>query len=79
MQYLSSFQEAHAVLKTESDAVCRLEYLGAVQQILPAAGPGRVFVLSFLIAASEDAQYLRDLNDTLSRPEFTLGQRHSFY
>jgi glycosyltransferase involved in cell wall biosynthesis len=79
MQYVSPFQEAHAVLNAEADAVRRLEYLGAVQRILPAGGPGRVFVLSFLIAASEDAQYVRDLHDTLSRPEFTLEQRHFFY
>jgi glycosyltransferase involved in cell wall biosynthesis len=79
MQHVASFREAHAVLKAERDADRRLEYLNAIQRLLPAAGLGRVFVLSFLIAASEDAQYLCELEETLSRPDFTPEQRHFFY
>jgi glycosyltransferase involved in cell wall biosynthesis len=79
MQHLPSFHEAHAVLNAEGDAARRIEYLDAVQQLLPASGPARIFVLSFLLAASDDVRYLRELEETLSRPEFRPEQRHFFY
>jgi glycosyltransferase involved in cell wall biosynthesis len=79
MQHHSSFQAAHAALNEEHDAARRRDYLSAIERLVPAGGPGRVFLLSFLVSVSDDGRYLLELHRTLSRPEVTLEQRHFFY
>ncbi len=79
MRHEASFQAAHAALTDERDTVRRGEYLTAIEQLVPPAGPGRVFLLSFLASVSDDARYLLELQRTLSEPSVTLEQRHFFY
>jgi glycosyltransferase involved in cell wall biosynthesis len=79
MRHHSAFAAAQAALSKEPDAARRREYLSAVEQFVPAAGPGRVFLLSFLASVSSDGRYLLELHRTLSHPDVTLEQRHFFY
>ena len=79
MRHQASFQAAHAALDEEHDAARRREDLSAIERLVPPAGPGRIFLLSFLASASDDARYLLELQRTLSQPPFTPEQRHFFY
>ena len=79
MRHQSSFEAAQAALNEEPDAARRQDYLSAIGQLVPAAGPGRVFLLSFLASVSSDGRHLVELQRTLSQPDVTLEQRHFFY
>ncbi len=79
MQYHSCFQAAHSVLTQESDNSRKQKYLTYIERLLPRAGNGRVMFLSFLVAATQEAKHLWDLHRTLSKPDFTVEQRHFFY
>ena len=79
MKYHSCFEAAHGVLNQESDHSRRAKYLAYIERLVPRAGNGRVMVQSFLVAATREARHLWDLHRTLTKPDFTLQQRHFFY
>ena len=79
LRHQPSFHAAQAALAEEQDGARRRDYLRAIEDLVPAAGPGRIFLLSFLASVSDDGRYLLTLHRTLSQPEASLEQRHFFY
>jgi glycosyltransferase involved in cell wall biosynthesis len=79
MQHHSSFKAAHDILQQETEPRRRQECLSYIERNLPREGLGRILGLSFMASAAQDAAYLRELQETLMRPPYTLQQRHFFY
>ena len=79
LQHQSIFHAVHAAIDRDADPAQRHAVLAAVERLVPPDGLGRVFVLSFLVAVSGEARFLRQLQETLARRQFTLRQRHFFY
>jgi SAM-dependent methyltransferase len=76
MQHHSSFKAAHDILQQETEPRRRQECLSYIERNLPREGLGRILGLSFMASAAQDAAYLRELQETLMRPPYTLQQRH---
>lgn len=74
-----TLREVRAALAAAPDDTRRRAALARVEALVPAAGPLRVYLLSFLAGAGGDAAALRALHTTLQGGEHSLQMRHFFY
>lgn len=70
---------AAAVALARQDEASRRATVAALDLPVPASGPARVFVLSWLAAVAGDSRYLVQIQQTLATTAFTHQQRHFFY